>query len=223
MELWHVPLRLPPAELDRASGMLDESERARAACFHHPLHAQRYIASHAALRLILGRALDRSPRALSFRLGPAGRPELDTQVLHFNLAHADDHALVGISRAQAVGVDIECPGTAELDELDETVFSALERAAIAACAPQERARARLRAWVRKEALLKAAGCGLDDDVHRLSVSVGPEARILASDHPQLRTEDWHVADLPSPDAWIGAVATRGPLPDWTLREWSWAA
>lgn len=226
MELWHVPLRIGPAVVDRATQVLDAAELARAARFQRAIHREAYIAAHAALRGILGRALGLAPASLMFNNGPAGKPTLSTPThprMHFNLSHANDHALVVLSTQGEVGVDLECLPVQGLEELDASIFSAHEIAAVAACPAEHRPLARLRCWVRKEAVLKAAGCGLSDEVRTLTVSIDEPARIVSSAHPQVAHGEWFLAAVERPAEWIGAVAARMPVPALALREWDWAA
>ena len=69
-------------------------------------------------------------------------------------------------------------------------------------------------------MLKAAGCGLDDEVRSLSVSVDAQARIVQSAHPMIAPHEWSLAAIEPPGPWIAAVAARGALPPLRLREWS---
>lgn len=224
MELWHVPLRIGPAAVDRATQVLDASELDRAARFRMAVHRDAYIAAHAALRGILGQALGLAPASLVFDAGPAGKPMLAARIeprMHFNLSHAGDHALVLLSPESEVGVDLECLPVQGLEELDAGIFSTHEIAAVAACLPEHRPLARLRCWVRKEAVLKAAGCGLSDEVRTLAVSIDEPARIVASAHPQVAAGEWFLAGIERPGEWIGAVAARAPVPTLSAREWRW--
>jgi 4'-phosphopantetheinyl transferase len=160
LQLWRIDLRrdLPAEALQALSG----AEHARASRLRGEELARRYRHAHAALRLLLAERLAVAPRDLAFAVGSHGKPWLPAYPrVSFSLSRRGDVAVVAIGRGPAVGVDVELPD-ARLDALAlaQGVCSPSERAALAALPPAERATVFLRAWTRKEACLKAIGCGL---------------------------------------------------------------
>ena len=110
IQVWSVDLALSEARLARCGAWLSPDEAARADRFLRAEDRDRYRASHAALRLILARALGVAAGALAFAAGPAGKPELagaQAGSLRFNLSHSGTRALVGVSLEAAIGVDVE--------------------------------------------------------------------------------------------------------------------
>lgn len=83
----------------------------------------------------------------------------DVQV---SLSRADDLAVVAVSTAGPVGVDVEVRTAADWDGFDQVALHPDEVA--------ESASARTRTWVRKESVLKATGDGLRVDPRRLLLS-----------------------------------------------------
>jgi 4'-phosphopantetheinyl transferase len=173
---------------------------------------ERFVAAHAALRSILGAALDRDPRALRFarrcgRYGATnhGKPHLEVEPgLDFSLSRSGDVALLALARGRRVGVDVERPPPgADLAAVAAQALAPGERTAIAALPPGERDAAILRAWTRKEALLKAQGLGVDGDLQKLDVA--------SADPGPVTLAGWHVASL---DGGTAAVAGEGT---WHLR------
>ncbi|MHA7861996.1 4'-phosphopantetheinyl transferase family protein [Tessaracoccus sp. Y36] len=77
----------------------------------------------------------------------------ETLPLAVSLSRADGVVLVAFGRAAALGVDIEAAEAAADPALDRVLRHRIE-------APYPDAAARTAAWVRKEAALKAWGCGL---------------------------------------------------------------
>ncbi len=147
---------------------LSPAERERAARFHSSSDGRRWACAHGFLRTVLGRALQRDPSSLAFARSELGRPHLagsgltgESPPLEFNLSHSGNLALLAVSRAGKVGVDIE-QGRRRVDEL------AIARRALAPdvasqlelLAPADRRLAFLRAWTHHEASLKCAGTGL---------------------------------------------------------------
>ncbi len=92
--------------LDRATPLAPTAgETARAHRFATPTLRRRYLRSHAALRDILQR---HTSVLLEFAVHERGKPYLAADpTLHFNLAHSHDLALVAVTRACPIGVDVE--------------------------------------------------------------------------------------------------------------------
>lgn len=217
---------MPLALRAQALTVLDATERERAARFRFDLHRDRFIAAHAALRAILGAALGIPAAAVVLRTGPSGKPALDgaqaTSGLHFNLSHSGEHALVALSEGREVGVDIEEYDAKDGRALDVlTQFSLQEQQALQALHGPARVRAFYRCWVRKEALLKAAGTGIAAGLDHFSVSVGPHASLLASDLPELLVGHWSLVALDAPGRWAAALAVAGEPPTVEMLRWTW--
>lgn len=235
MDLWHVPLEIDERLADAAARVLDDAERARAQRFAHPHDRRRWIAARAALRHILGAACSMPSDQVRFRLGEHGKPELGQAgdaAVHpgapdapaFNLSHSGVLALIVVCD-RPVGVDLELLERADERHEDiQSVFSPAERAAIAAAPLTQRPLASYRCWTRKEALLKAAGCGFAlDDTTRFTVSIDAQAKLLGSNHRRLAMGEWSLRALEQPGTRTGAVAVRGAMPPCTEHHWHWPA
>jgi 4'-phosphopantetheinyl transferase len=151
-----IDLRLWRVDLDIASfdDVPHEAERQRAARFVRPDDGRRYLASHAALRSVLG------SRDV-WIAGAHGKPALASPPPHFNLSRRDGVALIGISATHDIGVDVEpLRAMADANELAQLHFTPRERDDVARETGAVRDRAFLRCWTRKEACMKATGCGL---------------------------------------------------------------
>jgi len=93
---------------DACLALLDDTERARFALRRHD--ADLFLASHAALRLVLSHHIATTPPdAWRFTEGPHGRPELDFGglPLRFNLSHTEGLFAIAIRWHTTVGVDVE--------------------------------------------------------------------------------------------------------------------
>lgn len=161
--LWRlVPERAGHDEVAAARALLDPDERARADAFVREVDRRRAALVRAALRRAAGGALGLDPRQVAFTCGPWGKPAAAQDPgLHVNVSHTDELALVVLTRAGPVGVDVERAGRPlEVLDLARRYFAPAEAEALAALPDVARPRAFLRLWTRKEALLKAAGRGL---------------------------------------------------------------
>jgi 4'-phosphopantetheinyl transferase len=154
-------------DLDRQSAAqlwsLDSGERERAASYLSPRDGARFVASRAALRLIIGRYLSTDPASVRFRHSTAGRLELaapDPAGLQFSLARTAGLALIAVALGP-VGADLEqVTPRAGLADLANSRFSPAEsRCITSGCAGSPR-RSFYRHWTAKEAYLKAVGIGL---------------------------------------------------------------
>ena len=94
VHVWSRPLTGPVHSGFR--DLLSEEECAAASRFHTPELAERYRQAHGWMRSVLSRYLDTPPETLQFRSGPDGKPRLAHGSLHFNLAHSDSLALLGV-------------------------------------------------------------------------------------------------------------------------------
>ncbi len=182
--VWRVDLAVAlPAQVGE---LLSDDERARAGRLHFDRDRRRFVASHVAMRHILGACLDLQPQAVELTSGFNGRPtlagpEARRGTLDFNLSHGGDWALFAVASSAPVGVDVEplrvLPDWAALAERH---FSAAELDALKACADDDVQAAFVRCWTRKEAALKSTGIGLAGGgdygvtARRVHVGIGPE-------------------------------------------------
>ena len=115
---------------------------------------------------MLSRYLGVTPDAVSLDRSATGKPSLtrelrDRSAIMFNLSHAHNRALIAVSQAQEVGVDLECVRPeVEVTKLSKRYFTRSEHTAIMEAPEEQRAARFFRYWVAKEALLKAQGIGL---------------------------------------------------------------
>jgi len=185
---------------------LTAAELSLAERFRFEKDAFHWRACRAALRRILGRALNVAASELKLLTAEFGKPFLDEPHagLHFNLSHCEDLALVALCADGPVGVDIEPAGRApSLLECVEVFCHPDEIAALPA-EEARRAAALLEIWTGKEALLKALGTGLSlaPQTVALDRATKEDARfrpfsVRILDHPLLTR---HVARLAAPVA-----------------------
>jgi 4'-phosphopantetheinyl transferase len=197
---------LPPAERDRL-GKRAQPHRRRALC------------ANAALRILTAAACagtlplpELAPDARGRQVLRAGAP------LHVSLSHAGAHAAVALSAAGAVGVDIEeTEPLPDRERFARGILAAAERADWAALPEGARDTAVVRAFTRKEAVLKALGLGLEGGLRDVATGLlGGPARLRALPEHAGAPDTWTLHDLdlgfgvdPAPGL-AGAVALRAP-------------
>lgn len=168
------------------------------------------------LRLLLGAYLGLPGKAVKINRHVRGKPVLDAAVhgepLHFSVAKSEDRLLIGFASSIQLGVDLEPMGRRALKPLGvaRRYFSASESAALEALEPDDLDAAFLRTWACKEAVVKASGEGIANQLCRFSVEtkLSQPARMLNIDGD--RASAWSLALLRPEAAFLGAVAARTP-------------
>ena len=203
-------LALDPARIARCAALLSAEETARADRFLREADRDRYIASHAALRVVIGRECGLPPERLRFATEPNGRLFLAEPAgtdLDVNLSHSGDIALIGLVRGARIGVDVEIRRPLpDALRIARSHFARDETTALEALPPSQRERAFFGLWTRKEAVVKALGAGLSQPLAGFSVTVPPDpARLLRIAGG---TGPWTLATLdPGPGACVTVAVT----------------
>lgn len=161
--VWRLDLAQASGWREQAQALLDAGERQRNARFIHQADADRHALSHAALRCLLGAWLETPAAGLRLSIGASGKPFLpEAAAPHFNLSHAGGHALIGLSSNHAIGIDLEViDPDRPIGSLASMLMSSEELACCGTpCSPE----AFYRIWTAREAVFKAWGSGLRDDL-----------------------------------------------------------
>ncbi|MEV7404398.1 4'-phosphopantetheinyl transferase superfamily protein [Streptomyces sp. NPDC091267] len=204
--LWVVDAELQGGRAHQlAPDILDAEELRRAGSLIAAADRRCYVASHVALRVLLGAWLKIAPAAVVLRRepcpscgGPHGRPATDGGV-HFSLSHSRGVALLAFADVP-VGVDVElAPQARTVSDIGYQLHPA-EIRELAELPEEQRPAAFVRAWTRKEAYLKGKGIGLADGLSHDHVGTGPR--------PQPGPPGWTVTDVAVPAGYAAAVAVR---------------
>ena len=210
IEVWLTRTNVSAETLARASELLDEEERQRAARFRFDADRARSIVSRSALRHLLGQHLSRDPRELRFVCGAHGKPALVNGELEFNVSHSGDWAAIAIASHTPVGVDVEHERSLhDLAALTTRYFASSEAEAV------------LRdpslffpVWTAKESVIKATGEGLS--LGLASFEVSPSPRFTPVHH----LDGWFVVSLPAiGDGYHAALCARGDQWSVTVRDY----
>lgn len=227
--VWRAGLALDDGGRERCLALLDAEERVRAARFLRPEDRDRFIASHAALRLTLAGVLGAAPSSLAFQADASGKPTLAHPWrgrLDFNLSHSGGFALIALSPAARIGVDVEAVRPLpDALRIARGHFAPQEIAALAALPARSLTEAFFACWTCKEAFVKALGLGLSMALGRFAVAVPPRpAALLAIDGDRHAAGRWSLHRLDPAPGHAGAVAIEAAdaacrlhslRPDWT--------
>lgn len=158
--------------------LLSDEECTRASKFRFPADRQRYVASHIALRQALAEYTGLHHAALQLATGSFGKPSLSGHTrTQFSLSHSQGLALIAVGGRGPLGADVELlRPVPDAAVLAAEHFTAREQQALAALPAQERDKAFLTCWTRKEACLKAIGVGLLLSPQSFEVGLEPDSR-----------------------------------------------
>jgi len=191
---------------------LSADERERAKRFHRQRDQSVSIVSRGILRLILSSYTGTAPGQLTFKYGANGKPALNDHAIYFNVSHSNDLVAYAIAREQRIGVDIEYRRHfSEMMPITEGFFSDSECGEISQLESDEEVNAFFDVWTRKEAYVKALGCGLTMPLNSFTVSIAARSKELtlkSSVDPDLSSRwslhNWHISEHYS-----GAIAIFG--------------
>jgi len=230
--LWFVSLQESTPTIEAAASILSAEETRRAGRFRFSLHRNRFVLAHAALRHILGIYSGCPASSIDFIISPHGKPSLvnssrgNRAKIEFNLSHSEDLAVVAVSFGPILGVDVEqVRDMPDWLQMARQFFSDAEIAAIEQVPSGEANAMFLRFWTRKEALLKAIGTGLQDDLSCFCT--------VADDLDQASVV--HVPELPDDaeckgtftlrcfefERFVGALAVCGSVSSVRRIQWVW--
>lgn len=214
VDVWAVDLTQPPSIRMKLEGLLDSAERQRVNDLRSEVLRRRYVVAHGAVRSILGSYLGIEAAYVHLTRAPCwnceelhGKPLIQHagSSLMFSLSHAHDVAFVAVANGRSVGIDVEWIATAAplLAEAPDAILSAEELRTLGRLPPGARDAFLTRAWVRKEAVLKASGEGIGGNVM---------GRLVVADRDGLahwNGTHYHVTGLESVQGYTGAVAVLG--------------
>lgn len=200
-----------------SEAVLAASERRRAERFVQDRDRRRFIVRRAQLRRLLAERLGVPPESLRFSQGVFGKPRLsspfDSARLQFNLTHCGDLVVYAFSTCTELGVDVEAirvvPGA---DDIAALSFSPRECETYRHLSARDKPLGFLNCWTRKEAFVKATGCGLAHGLDRFDVSLAPSepARILRVNDRAGRDCGWTLASFFPAPGFVGALVSQRP-------------
>jgi 4'-phosphopantetheinyl transferase len=166
------------------------------------------------LRLLLGAYLGVSGKDVKISRMVKGKPVLDPMVhqhqLDFSSAGSNGCCLIGISTAGQIGVDLEMSGRLAANPLAlvKRYFSSIEQNRFAELDQRLINDAFLHTWTCKEAVVKAAGHGIANQLCRFTVRIDPslEAEMLEMDGDE--ASEWRLSMLNPASGFKACVALR---------------
>lgn len=169
------------------------------------------------LRLILGAYLGLPGKDVHIIRRVKGRPELAPGLsgskLNFSVARSGGCYLIGVNNGAPVGVDMESaarqPGKPMA--LAQRYFSEREVAALSRYEDERLRRAFMHTWACKEAVVKANGLGIANQLCRFSVNIDPDVPPSVLDMQDDDHKAWQLAFAEPASGAIAVVAARQPV------------
>jgi 4'-phosphopantetheinyl transferase len=173
VDVWHVRTSAvsAPDLVAICQSLMAEDEATRHGRFVFDRHRHEYLVTRGLVRGVLGRVLERPPASLRFVPNDHGRPLLvDGGDLRFNLTNSVHLVACAVAEGREIGVDTEPLSRAdEILGIVDSVFTAAERAALAALPLERRRRRAVELWTLKEAYMKARGLGMSLPVEKFEI------------------------------------------------------
>lgn len=150
---------------------LSSAELKHSQQYHFEKDANRYIICRVLLKFILARRLSIPVSEINIALNHNKKPYLvNDNSVFFNLSHSKDLAIIAVSD-NAVGIDLEYLNN-NFDFMDmlPTIFSSKEIERV--LTTTQKAQTFFKYWTRKEAIVKATGQGISDDLPKIPATDG---------------------------------------------------
>lgn len=172
IHLWLISLNSADHALQICFDSLTPDEKFRARSFLSEPARHRFIITRATLRRIIRGYHENLPDNFPISTGTFGKPFLESAelapLIHFNVSHSGDLALMGFCKKVEIGVDVEEERLLTgLMGISQKVFSKREFKFLMSLPESERRTGFYRLWTCKEASLKAEGTGFHRDPRSL--------------------------------------------------------
>lgn len=217
LHVWLIDLDVDRAQLVASSRILSDGELGRAARLSVERCRRNFTVCRSSLRQLLGGYSGSKPQLLELDASANGKMQMkpggNKAGLRFNVSHSGDLALIAVTTAGPVGVDIERKRSIwRMESLARFSFSQSELASWHEVPHEQRADAFFGVWTRKEAFLKATGrgLGLGRRLGTFEVTVLPDvpASVVSVDGDRQQAREWSMTALRPAQGYVGAVAVK---------------
>jgi len=200
VDIWRINISSNLALIPALSALLSRDEQTRAGRYLHQHDEDRFKISRGALRIIVGRYLNIRPSLIDFKQGINKKPYIKNSSLFYNVSHSGDWIILAVSGSE-VGVDTERVNPQfDFNDVIKEYFSPGECSFINEDDSTNRF---FMLWTRKEALTKATGKGLDEDLKFIPCTEGVH---LLEDNILLSENNWIVNSFVLSESYFASVA-----------------
>lgn len=212
VHLWFLtdnPPRIGPICADGFT-LLSSQEKKRFIDMKNRSMARRFLLGRSMMRQVLARYLVQDPAALAFHNNANGKPVLQgppAMDISFNLSHSGPVIVLAVTRAPAVGIDLEALDRADAAyRISQRFFSKREirdLELLGAKAPE----LALVLWALKESIVKANGDTVWDGLEKISLSIKGR-RIDWRSQEKEEPRNWQMAAGIFHDNYVLALAVK---------------
>jgi 4'-phosphopantetheinyl transferase len=198
VHVWKFPVR------DNGFSLLTDPEKEFASRYRFEGDRNRFIIGRQSLRLLLSKYLSVGPMDISIKSENGQKPFVSDPSckIHFNISHSGDWVLIAVA-TEELGIDVEKINPSfDFKDLLQEHFNEPEQLFISKAADPVSAFYYL--WTRKEALTKARGTGLQENLKM--VSALDEYSSSDLNKKILKLESFHVSNF-----YPAAIAYSGRL------------
>jgi len=213
IHVWRANISGQESPLNGDYGILSDLEKARADRLRIAKARQRFIRSHAILRQILAKYLDRLPPQIEIDNLPGGKPALaeksvpGSEILRFNLAHSQDWMVVSVSRDFETGIDLEFEDPkVDFKQVSKHYFLTDEQTWLANLPEEAQLAAFYRLWTCKEAVLKADGRGIGQGLGRIHIQFDTDESARGFFAGEGTGQSWLIRSFSPVDGYDAALA-----------------
>ncbi|ELQ6021661.1 4'-phosphopantetheinyl transferase superfamily protein [Cronobacter turicensis] len=186
---------------------LSEDEKIMSQKFSSVSARNRYIAGKAFLRRALGFMFNKGPFQGAVLKDEYGKPYIVDfdQNINFNVSHTGNVIVIAFSKNKPLGIDIELKNRSIHQHLVGYIFTDEEAEEILSKADWPEYF--LRAWTRKEAVLKCIGCGFACDAKEIKVPLSDEKLLAYKNSLNVNIfQSWHLFTIDFLPNIIGVIA-----------------
>lgn len=205
--------------------LLNEVEQTRWKGYRRPIDRDRFLTGVAMTRSLVAERTGEPPEAVPLERAcrdcgrPHGPPRIETDPpLRVSVTHSGAWVLLAAAD-RPIGVDVELVGPGIL-EIERILLSEHERDAVTGLEGRARQVALTRAWVRKEAVLKALGTGMRSPMSELDI-VHDSSATTARGRGVPGGVRVQIVDLTVDDAHLASLAVVNPDQQVRVHQQSW--
>ena len=212
VHLWFLTDALPYVGRICSEGftLLSPDEKKRFIDMKNRRAAKWFLLGRILLRRVLAQYLDEDPAALAFHHNANGKPELQSPSaidISFNLSHSASDIVLAVTRAPAIGVDLEALGRADAAyRISQRFFSKNEIQQLELLGTKAPDRA-LVLWALKESIVKANGDTVWDGLEKISLVIDGR-RIHWPSRGEESSTSWQLAGGPFRENFFLAFAVK---------------
>src|SRR5690606_13282472 len=202
IKLFKIELAKYVAIVDVLFKTLSTREQERAHRFRQLKDSHRFVICRSLLKFLIANETGLNISHIFFELNDNNKPYFNSDSpLFFNVSHSGDYAIIALGKCE-LGVDIEyIDKNFDFNEILPTVYNKIEINEINNS--ENKSYSFYKFWTRKEAIVKAIGKGIDDDVSKIPATDGLHSvsSDLLSDFKNINVFSFNVTQ-----DYLGAIA-----------------